>query len=131
LVEGVDWFREESLGEGDIARVEELGRKRVLLSHDAPSGWEIPGLPDPKNWPVVMQAELGAAHAHRARLREAYESVQPELLIHGHYHSGYEIVVAEAWGDVRVSGLDRDYARASLGVLSSAGGEVTFERLVG
>lgn len=105
---GFSWFEQETVSDADIAVAVAGGVADVLLCHDAPSGWPIPGLPAPATMSDAFQAELPACGEHRIRLREPYEAVRPAIVIHGHYHSRYRTVVPEPWGDVTVEGLDCD-----------------------
>ena len=105
---GSSWFDAEHVTDDDLAEACAGGRCDVLVTHDAPSGWAVPGLPAASEMSAAMQLELPAAHAHRMRLREAYEALQPSVVVHGHYHSRYRTTVTEPWGEVTVEGLDCD-----------------------
>lgn len=105
---GSSWFAAEAVTDDDLAEVRTGGRCDVMLCHDAPSGWTIPGLPDVAAMPGEMQLEIPAANAHRIRIREAYEALQPSVVVHGHYHSRYRTQLTEEWGQVTVEGLDCD-----------------------
>jgi hypothetical protein len=100
---GVDWFEEEVLSDLDLSFAQPSD---VLLSHDAPSGWDIPNLP--VRWAMSQSwlNELGRCDQHRGRLREGYEVVAPTTVVHGHYHSDYQTTTQEAWGSVLVTGLN-------------------------
>jgi hypothetical protein len=116
---GVDWFWEEALDDEDLAS---LGTERadILLSHDAPAGWAIPGLAPDAALPLAWRGERPACEEHRARLRQALEVVRPELVIHGHYHQSYDLVRDEAWGPMSVAGLSEDGSGLDACVLLSA-----------
>ena len=105
---GVDWFPEEAVSNDDLEVVIAGGPADVLLSHDAPSGYMIPGLLPDWQLSTQWQAELPSCQEHRGRIREALEALQPQLVIHGHYHQRYTTVLNEAWGKVSVEGLDCD-----------------------
>lgn len=99
---GIDWFIEERLSDADIDAAIAGGPADILLSHDAPAGWTIPGLP---MLPASWLAELPAAHEHRRRLAEVFEAVLPSIVVHGHYHVAYAAEIERPWGPVRVYGL--------------------------
>lgn len=116
---GSSWFIEEQLSDADLEAGAALGHADVLLCHDAPSGWEIPGLPDQSYLPDSWIRQLPACWEHRRRLREAYEALQPALVVHGHYHSAYRKTVEESWGQVDAWGLDCDGTHAWGAILSA------------
>jgi hypothetical protein len=68
------------------------------------------------------QIQLPAIADHRRLLRRGYEALTPKLLVHGHYHVGYDEYVTESWGDVRVLGLAANTQEKSLQVLSAKDG---------
>lgn len=105
---GGTWFPDEVLSDADLARAVEGGTAEILLTHDAPGGWIIPGLSPEDQLPTKWQAELPLCHEHRERLSAAYALLQPQVVIHGHYHSGYRLDRTEAWGAVKIIGLDCD-----------------------
>jgi hypothetical protein len=82
------------------------GPADVLVSHDCPSGVDIPGLSASASlWPAE---ELVAAEAHRARLRTVVDAVRPRAVWHGHFHQRYSTVAELGYGPVAVHGLDCD-----------------------
>ncbi len=99
---GVDWFPEEEITPAELEVTAARGYAPVMLTHDAPAGYAIPGLPapDPLWWPMLAQAS-----DHRRRLRRAVDTVTPELVVHGHFHHGYEVELDVEWGSCRVAGL--------------------------
>jgi len=103
--DGVDWFMDEALDNADIHAGQQAEGIDVMLGHDAPSGWNIPGLTDPHRMSAAWRAQLPNCYEHRDRLREVFEVAQPRLYVHGHYHSGYELTTDESWGPVDVVGL--------------------------
>lgn len=107
-VPGSTWFPEEVPSDAELARAVAGGPAEILLCHDAPAGWEIPGLYPREQLSAAWHAELPACDAARDRLAVAYRALEPRLVVHGHYHSGYRLDRAEAWGAVRVVGLDCD-----------------------
>lgn len=84
---GRDWWPEEEITRDDIDRAVGGGRCDVMLTHDAPAGVDVPGLPPASTWDP---GEIERADRHRDLLREVVESVQPAWLFHGHFHSRYD-----------------------------------------
>jgi Icc-related predicted phosphoesterase len=105
---GASWFPEERISTADQHRVAAGGVADVLVCHDAPSGWAIPGVADPASFHESWQRHLPAAYEHRMILRAAYEAVQPRVVIHGHYHTRYRHLAEETWGTVVIDGLAGD-----------------------
>lgn len=113
------WFEAEAATDADVARLIAGGPADVLLTHDAPSGWQPPDTRANHMLLLDRQIQLPAIADHRRRLRRGYEALQPKLLVHGHYHVGYDEYVGESWGDVRVLGLSANGSEKSLRILSS------------
>jgi Icc-related predicted phosphoesterase len=107
-VDGLDWFKEEAITSEDVEAVARGGHADLMVTHDAPWGWQIPGLMSIEKMEPEWQGMLEACWEHRKVLREAFVAVSPSVVLHGHYHSGYEKVVHETWGDVRIVGLDHN-----------------------
>lgn len=126
---GVSYFYGEVLDDDDVERAAAGGRADVLLSHDAPAGWEIPGLLPDRDLPAAWRGERPRCEAHRQQLRRVYEALTPTRVIHGHYHSAYCLEVPEPWGTVTVDGLDCDGTSYSMALLTAVDGEATLERL--
>lgn len=105
--EGVSVFAEEALSSADLAKAAQDGPCDVLVAHDCPSMAPLPLGPLDPAWDV---ADIARAQAHRELLNELVTThLQPELIVHGHYHlrqnwSGkYEFGTGK---DVRVISLD-------------------------
>lgn len=96
---GVSWWPEEHLTETDVAHAISGGPVDVIVAHDAPDGYEIPGLPG-----GFPPAELYAADLHRAMIGEVVDATAPTVLFHGHYHVRYTAYR----GETRVVGLADD-----------------------
>lgn len=104
---GVDWWPDEELTRADLARAIGGGACDVMLTHDAPSGIDVPGLPPTSTW---QPAEVERAHRHRDLLREVVDAVQPKGLVHGHFHSRYDAELAVDGGHrVSVIGLANEW----------------------
>jgi predicted phosphodiesterase len=95
-VEGESWWPQELLTEPQVERARSRGTADVLLTHDAPEGV----------CPIVTPLYKGdpLSQHHRQILSAVTESVQPKVLVHGHYHHRY----TGAFGQTRVEGLGRN-----------------------
>jgi hypothetical protein len=122
---GVSWFAEERINDLDIEAVARGGPADILLTHDAPSGWRIPGILSDGVIPVSWMMELPSAEEHRERVREVLEIVRPAVLIHGHYHSAYQLAHQESWGELEVFGLDCNDSRYWGVVLAEIDGDLS------
>lgn len=95
--EGKTWWPEEAISATDITTLTGGGPCDILLTHDAPTGVDIPGIehrtyPDrPPTW--LDPADLEAAWDHRDLLLDAVRAVQPTTLWHGHYHQRHSTTV--------------------------------------
>jgi len=120
--QGVSWWPQEAITMGDVYRiqegVEQRGTVDVMITHDAP-----------KNVIAIKNAikdnpfgfsEKGLQYAAEGRelLHAAWESAQPELLFHGHYHIPVDEVVEGTGFSSRIVGLDREYQHGNLASLS-------------
>jgi hypothetical protein len=103
---GTSWWHEEAITDLDIQRSVAGGPADVLVSHDCPSGVDIPGLAESAHlWPAE---ELVAAEAHRSRMRTVVDAVRPRTIWHGHFHRQYSTAADLGYGPVTVHGLDCD-----------------------
>lgn len=90
------WWPEEEITEAEVQAAISGGPVDVMVTHDVPSGADIgPILP-------VEETELG-----REKLTRVVEAVQPEIVIHGHYHRRVRSYVP-AVPHCRTVGLDAD-----------------------
>jgi hypothetical protein len=126
-IEGKSWFPEERINNVDIEAVAAGGHADILITHDAPSGWGIPGLPSDGPLEEAWRLELQTCEQHRERVREVLELVTPSVLIHGHYHTAYEHRTAESWGRLETFGLDCNESKGWGVVLREVDGELSFE----
>lgn len=129
--QGRNWFPEERVTGTDLVH---LGSEPcdVLLCHDAPAGYPIPGLRPDHLVEASWKPELPACRSHRALLRIAMRSVTPRMVIHGHYHVRYQHLLTETWDDnrratVRIEGLAGESSRGSVGLLETRAGALHFE----
>lgn len=104
---GVDWWPEEELTRADVDHAIAGGVCDVMLTHDSPTGVDVPGLPPASTWDAV---EVERAGRHRDLLREVVDAVRPRRLIHGHFHSRYDAELRLDGGHlVSVTGLANEW----------------------
>ena len=110
---GIDWWHHEVTDTDDVAR---LGTEQldVLITHDAPAGVALLS-----SWRLPAEDQVRADDV-RALVAQATASTSPQLLVHGHWHHGYESELdwidrattdrtgALTWGSTRVVGLGCD-----------------------
>jgi hypothetical protein len=102
---GTSWWPQETITQDDAHKAVAGGRADVMICHDTPAGYEIPGLMPPGTFPTVALVE---ADAHRELLRSIVDEVQPAFLWHGHYHSRYQQTVQISGSQLTITGLDCD-----------------------
>lgn len=102
------WWPEEQLTKNDTARAMQGGHADIMISHDCPSGVQIPGVTDERGVLMFGYGAIKGANAHRDRVREVVDKVQPTLIVHGHYHRHYRLTADLGYGPVDVIGLDCD-----------------------
>lgn len=97
--DGVSWWHGESISEADVRQACDNGPVDVLFTHDAPEGVRTL---------YFGNADTGVWRESR-RSREAVaaivEAVRPKLVVHGHYHVGYEEIANIGSHRCRVIGL--------------------------
>lgn len=112
-IPGRSWWEGEHLSDADIARAIDGGTVDIMVSHDCPSGVDIPGIHADEKldasksfWPA---SEIAAANIHRNRVRRVVDVVRPKMIVHGHYHVSYWSGYQYADGSrATVRGLDCD-----------------------
>lgn len=119
---GQSWFEAERITDADITECAVGGHADILVCHDAPAGWVIPGLIPDDLLPPRLRAELPACWSHRRALGEVFAGSTPSLVVHGHYHSGYRTAFAAPWGEVEVVGLDCDDTAGNMALLDCTAG---------
>lgn len=102
---GISWWPQETITQIDAHQATAGGRADVMVCHDTPAGYEIPGLLPPGTFPAEAYVE---ADAHRVLLRQIVDEVQPAFLWHGHYHSRYQRTVELGDSQLTITGLDCD-----------------------
>lgn len=98
------WHPEETISTAQVSDAVAGGETDVLISHDCPTGVDIPGLSS-DDFPAH---EIRRAEAHRRVLRSVVDKVKPVHLWHGHYHVFYSDQVDLGWGPMNVTGLSCD-----------------------
>lgn len=124
---GTSWFPDERINDTDIEAVAASGHADILITHDAPAGWKIPGITSEGLLPSSWYLELSSCEEHRERVREVLELVTPSTLIHGHYHSAYQQRSAESWGTLDTFGLDCNESRRWGVAMREVDGELSLE----
>ena len=119
---GQSWFEAERITDADIAHSVAGGHADILFSHDAPAGWEIPGLLPDEFISPRLRAELPSCWSHRRALAEVFAVTTPSLVVHGHYHSAYASTFDAPWGPVEILGLDCDDTAGNLAILDCTHG---------
>lgn len=108
-VEGESWWAGETITEADVIRCEGLAVD-VLVTHDAP--WGAANVMGPGT--VGDKDSYPESYANRLRVAAICDLVQPNLLVHGHYHHRnstlYKSTLVEGFG------RDTDY-NGSMGLL--------------
>lgn len=97
----IDWWEEETLTDEQIEYCCRPGHVDIIVSHDCPSGVDIPGLAGPAMWP---QAALYESDIHRGKLRRIWDTTGAVRVFHGHYHRRYDAQLDNGL----VTGLDCD-----------------------
>lgn len=108
---GKSWWPEELLSDEDIEYASRPGKVDVIISHDVPTGVDIPGIgpglaPNTDSgWPIVTLLE---SMEHRRKVRQVVDAVKPSMIIAGHYHIPYTRYLDATHGKVLVYGLNAD-----------------------
>lgn len=100
---GKSWWPEETFTGEQLKHATRSGRVHVMLTHDCPSAVRMSFGQPPSFWDP---ADLARSHAHREQLQDVVDKLQPEVLIHGHYHRHLRRTI-EPYG-TRVFGLHAD-----------------------
>lgn len=102
------WWIEEEITDEDVAKASATGKADVLVSHDCPSGFIIPGIDDRDGPSMFSATAIANANIHRRQLRKIVDATQPQEIWHGHYHRRYDIQANFGYGPVDIHGLDMD-----------------------
>lgn len=132
--QGTSWWPQEEITDDQELAIKRLPSTDVLLSHDAPSGYLIPGLMPRREFIEWVGHRIATeAQAHRQRISRILESLTPSLLLHGHYHVDYEIQLQSKANNgqlftTRVVGLPAEGDYANLKRIRVDGREITVEQ---
>lgn len=99
---GVEWWHQEWISYSEMENAAASGLADVMITHDCPSGVDIPDLPKG----VFPEEEIHQANLHRSILATVVNAVQPSYLFHGHYHVNY--VGVREQSNTMVYGLNCD-----------------------
>lgn len=77
-VPGQSWWETELISYEDVEFAKKAGKVNVLFSHDTVTYVKVPGIHPIKE-----------GERNREKIDEIVKHCQPELLIHGHYHTRY------------------------------------------
>lgn len=100
---GRSWWPEETLTGEQLKHATRPGKVDVMLTHDAPSAVKMTFGQPPSFWDVM---DLARSDAHRDQLQDVVDKLQPQALIHGHYHQVVRTSIPP-YG-TEVIGLDMD-----------------------
>lgn len=118
LTPGADWWPEETIGYGDALATLAAGPADVMITHDAPDGdstavqrvIDRPGL-----WPDDALAD---AAQNRAMLTGVWHGLQPDFLVHGHYHlTAHEKVNLPSGKQTQIMSLNQQDKFGNLAIL--------------
>ena len=118
-IEGLTWFPEEAVTDEHIEAAIAGGPADLMLTHEGPAGTPVRPVREilrtnPHHFPATARE---ASAASRARIAEVWDTVRPELLIHGHMHVAAGGKTADGR---RVASLGRDGHEGNLGFLDMA-----------
>ena len=80
---GIDWWQHEVTDTDDIARLGDDALD-VLITHDSPAGINLLS-----SWRLPAEDQVRADEV-RALIAQATAATTPGLVVHGHWHHGYE-----------------------------------------
>lgn len=103
--EGISWWPEEEITRSQAWEAIEMGPADVMITHDCPAGVHHSFGPPPSFWD---NRDLARSDAHRERLQNVVNAVQPRWIMHGHLHRAYQRNCDFGYGPVEVTGLDCD-----------------------
>jgi Calcineurin-like phosphoesterase len=97
------WWPQETFTGEQLKHATRPGKVHVMLTHESPSAVRMSFGQPPSLW---EPEDLARSAAHREQLQDVVDKIQPELLIHGHYHRHVRQTI-EPYG-TKVIGLDMD-----------------------
>ncbi|NYI40144.1 metallophosphoesterase family protein [Demequina lutea] len=113
------WWPQEALTDEDVERAIAGGHADVMICHDAPIGVQAIDDRLAGNPHACKAVDIAYAEESRRRLTQVVAAVQPEILIHGHFHFRVEdtFKVPFVEHETRVYGLGADGSEDALGIL--------------
>lgn len=118
--EWVNWWKAEQITLADVYNTVSGGHADVMLAHDCPAGVNLFGKRDELN-SIWSPAELRYAQESRTMMRQAVDTVKPDLFLHGHYHflADHTTVLNDGVEDYTLHsiGLDMDGSKNNLALL--------------
>ncbi len=120
-IEGQTWWKGEQITIQDIQHSIDGGKVDVMFSHDLPMNIEITG--HHRTADKWNAEEIEYANHSREALQKVIDVIQPEFMLHGHYHIPYK-TTTELKGkdgvDYSITSvcLSMDYTGYNLGVLN-------------
>lgn len=108
------WWPGETLTGEQIKHAIRPGKVDVMLTHDAPSAVPMIFGRPPSFW---LPEDLARSDAHRDQLQDVVDKLQPQLLIHGHYHQLVRASIPPY--DTEVIGLDMDGTENNFTVINT------------
>ena len=115
-VPGKNWFPGEMPSAEDAERAIVAGPADVLLSHDYPElGYQLKGMPG------LSKEHQKGSRAVQLLLAEVARAIDPELVVHGHWHRRYSIERE----DVFIEGLNCDNTAGGVVILDTETLETT------
>lgn len=115
-IEGLTWWPDEAITDEHVAAAIAGGPADLMLTHESPSGTPVRPVREVlrTNPHGFSKATLAESAASRARVSEVWDTVRPELLVHGHMHTPGGGATEDGR---RVASLGRDGQEGNLGFL--------------
>jgi predicted phosphodiesterase len=103
---GTSWWAGETVTDDDVQTCVDGGPADVLVSHDCPTGVDIPDL---RRTAGIFPADaLAASERHRQQLRRITNHTRPRWIWHGHYHVRHSTIADLGYGPMMANGLHCD-----------------------
>ena len=121
-IEFLSWWADEQISLGDVYRTVENGHADIMITHDCPAG--VNALPPSLSSTMWTEFGLNYARESTIMLRQAVDTVKPNILFHGHYHWFHDTRAVLNDGienyETRVVGMDQDEHSNNIGTLRLA-----------
>jgi hypothetical protein len=114
--EGLDWWPDEAITDEHVAAAVAGGPADVMLTHESPADTPVRAVREllrtnPRRFPAEALEESAQS---RARVSKVWDTVRPELLLHGHLHTPGGGTTSDGR---RVVSLGRDVQEDNLALL--------------